>query len=95
MTTFEQIHCSLLCDLKDERKSGELKATTSNLANMYWSSYKPTQNTLRKHGILKKLRTRKDIVIVRPDKGSGVVILDRDIYHRKILEIMILQSSRN
>ena len=95
LTTFEQIHCSLLCDLKDERKSGELKATTSNLANMYWSSYKPTQNTLRKHGILKKLRTRKDIVIVRPDKGSGVVILDRDIYHRKILEIMILQSSRN
>ena len=95
LTTFEQIDRSLLCDLKDERKSGELKATTSNLANMYWSSYKPTQNTLRKHGILKKLRTRKDIVIVRPDKGSGVVILDRDIYHRKILEIMILQSSRN
>ena len=67
LTTFEQIHCSL-CDLKDERKSSELKATISNLANVYWSSYKPTQNTLRKHGILKKLRTRKDIVIVRPDK---------------------------
>ena len=37
---------------------------------------------------MKKLRTRKDIVIVRPDKGSGVVILDRDIYDRKILEII-------
>ena len=70
LTTFEQIHRSLSCDLKDERKSGELKATISNLANVYWSSYKPTQNTLRKHGILKKLRTRKDIVIVRPDKRS-------------------------
>ena len=44
---------------------------------------------LRKHGILKKLRTKKDIVIVIPDKGSGVVILDRDIYDRKILEIII------
>ena len=55
---------------------------------MYWSSCKPTQNTLRKHGILKKLRTRKDIVIARPDKRSGVVILDRDIYDRKILEII-------
>ena len=55
---------------------------------MYRSLYKPTQNTLRKHGILRKLRTRKDIVIVRPDKGSGVVILDRDIYDRKILEII-------
>ena len=89
MATFEQSH------LKDKRNPGELKAMISNLANVYWSSYKPTQNTLRKHGILKKLRTRKDIVIVRPDKGSGVVILDRDIYDRKILEIMILQSSRN
>ena len=37
---------------------------------------------------MKKLRTRKDLVIVRPDKGSGVVILDRHIYDRKILEII-------
>ena len=88
MATFEQIHRSLSRHLKDERKSGELKATISNLTNMYWSSYKPTQNTLRKHGILKKLRTRKDIVIVRPDKESAVVILDRDIYDRKNLEII-------
>ena len=70
LATFEQIHRFLSRDLKDERMSGELKATISNLANMFWSSYKPTQNTLRKHGILKKLRTRKDIVIVRPDKRS-------------------------
>ena len=88
LANFEQIHCSLSRNLKDERKSGELKATISNAANVYWSSHKPTQNTLRKHGILKKLRTRKDIAIVRPDKGSGVVILDRDIYDRKLLEII-------
>ena len=55
---------------------------------MYWSWYKPNQNTLRKHGILKKLSTRKDIVIVRLDKGSGVVIQHRDIYDQKILEII-------
>ena len=70
LATFEQIHRPLSRDLKDERNPGELKAMISNLANVYWSSYKPTQNTLRKHGILKKLRTRKDIVIVRPDKRS-------------------------
>ena len=86
LATFEQIHRSLSRDLKDERKSAELKAATSNLAKVYWSLYKPTQNALRKYGILKKLRTRKDIVIVRPDKGSRVVILDRGIYDRKILE---------
>ena len=37
---------------------------------------------------MKKLRTRKGIVIVRPGKGNGVVILDRDRYDRKILEII-------
>ena len=46
------------------------------------------KNTLRKHVIWKKLRTRKDIVIVRLDRGSGAVILDRDICDRKILEII-------
>ena len=43
---------------------------------------------LRKHGILKKVRTRKGIVIVRPEKGSWVTILNRDLYERKILEII-------
>ena len=88
MATFEQINCSLSRDLKDGRKSDKLNATISNLANVYWSSYKPTQNTLRKQGNLKKLGTRKDIVIARPGKGSGVVILDRDIYDWKNLEII-------
>ena len=37
---------------------------------------------------MKKLRARQDIVIVRPDKGSGVVTLGGDIYERKILEII-------
>ena len=36
LATFEQIHRSLSGDLKDERKSGKLKATISNLANIYW-----------------------------------------------------------
>ena len=88
LATFEQIHRSLSRHLKDDKKSGQLKATISNLANVYWSSYKSTQNTLRKHGILKKLRTIKDIVIVTPDKRNGVVIPDRDIYDWKILEII-------
>ena len=88
LATFEQIHRSLSRELKDDRKSGQLKAIISNLGNFYWSSYKPTQNTLRKHRILKKLRTRKNNVIVRPDKRNGVVILDRDIYDQKILEII-------
>ena len=36
LATFEQIHRSLSRDLNGERKSGELKATISNIANVYW-----------------------------------------------------------
>ena len=45
LATFEQTHCSQSRELKDETKSGELKATILNLANVHWSSYKPSQNT--------------------------------------------------
>ena len=36
LAIFEQIHRSLSRDLNGERKSGELKATISNIANVYW-----------------------------------------------------------
>ena len=32
----------------------------------------------RQHGVLQNLRKDKDIVITKPDKGNGVVILDRN-----------------
>ena len=41
---------------------------------------------LRKHGILKTVRNGNKIVIVRPENGSGVTILNRDLYDRKILK---------
>ena len=65
LSTFESIHRILSRDLKYENQSGELKASLSNLANNYWSTYKPTKNTLKKHRILKRLRLNKDIVITR------------------------------
>ena len=72
LETFEQIHRFLSLDLKDESKSGELKASISNITNLYW--YRPTQNTLRKHRVLKKLETRKDIAIVRTDKKEITIM---------------------
>ena len=63
-TTFELIHRTMTKDLKAEKNSSELKAQISYIANSYVNSYKPSQATLRKHGILKKLRNNKNIVIV-------------------------------
>ena len=88
LSTFESIHRTLSRDLKYQNQSGELKASLSNLANVYLSTYKPTKNTLKKHGILKRLRKNKDIVTTRPDRGSGVVILDKQFYKEKILRLI-------
>ena len=41
---------------------------------------------LRQHGVLQILRKNKDIVIMKPDKGNGVVILDRKLYNNTIEE---------
>ena len=45
-----------------------------------------TQRILRQYRILQNLR-RKDIVITKPHKGNGVVILYRKLYNNAIEEI--------
>ena len=83
------IHPSnFITSLKYENQSGELKALLSNLANVYWLTYKPTKNALKKHGILKRLCSNKDMVITRSDKGSGIIILGETFYEEKILKLI-------
>ena len=88
LTNFDFIHCALTNDLKDKKRSGELKTKMSRLANSYVNAYKPTQNSLKKHKVLKRLRESKDNLILRPDKGCGTVILDREEYVKKIYAII-------
>ena len=59
-----------------------------HLANSYYSNYKPTRAALKKHGIHKKLINNKDIVILRPDKRNGVVIMDKITYKSKMDELL-------
>ena len=58
----------------------------SHLANSYFYNYKPSPHILRQHRVLQNLRNYKDIVITKPDKGNGVVILDRKLYDNAIQE---------
>ena len=37
---------------------------------------------------LKSLATNKDVIITKPDKGRGVVVLDRNTYDTKINELI-------
>ena len=75
-------------DLKSEVKSIDLKSEISLLASAYIGKYKVSQKTLQKHRILKRLQQNKDIVITRPDKGNGVIILDRTEYSKMVYEIV-------
>ena len=42
----------------------------------------------QKHKILKKLRNNNNILITKPDKGDGVVIVDRIYYMSSMYEIV-------
>ena len=87
-TTFEKIHRSFLNNLKSEETKSQIKAHLSYLANSYFYNYKPSPRILRQHRVLRNLRKNKDIVITKPDKGNGVVILDRKLYNNAIEEII-------
>ena len=88
LTTFDFIHRAMSKDLQDVKEAGEVKAKMSYLANTYVKSYKPSKNALRKHKILKKLRNNNEILITKPDKGNGVIIVDRNLYKSSLYDIV-------
>ena len=58
------------------------------LANSYFYNYKHSPCIPSQHHILQNLRKNKDIVITKPEKGNGVVILDRKLYDNALQEII-------
>ena len=78
----------LTSELKEGVDPNMVRVDLAYLANNYTSSYKPSYSSLKKHSILKKLKNKKDIIITRPDKGNGVVIMNRSDYHQQILRII-------
>ena len=87
-TTFEKIHRSFINNLKSQETKSQIKMHLSYLANSYFYNYKPSPRILRQHRVLGSLRKNKDIVITKPDKGNGVVILDRKFYNNAVEEII-------
>ena len=43
---------------------------------------------MKKRGIFKRLSKNNNIVILLPDKNNGTVVMDRDVYIRKIFDII-------
>ena len=77
-----------LKNLKSEETKRHIKADLSYLGNSYFYNYKPSPRILRQHRVLRNLRENKDIVITKPDKWNGVVILDWELYNDAIEEII-------
>ena len=87
-TIFQKIHCSFINNLKYEETKSQIKAHLLYLANSQFYNYKPFTCILHQHRVLRNLRKNKDVIITKPDKGNGVVILDRKLYNNAIQEII-------
>ena len=74
-------------NLKPEETKCQIKGDLSYLANSYFYNYKPPR-VLCQHHILQNFRKNKDIIITKPGKGNGVVILDQKLYDNTIPEII-------
>ncbi|XP_057298046.1 uncharacterized protein LOC130628959 [Hydractinia symbiolongicarpus] len=86
--SLEMIYRFMFSNLKDKNDDNLLKSSLSHIANSYYHDYRPSGEVIKKHGILKKLK-KNNIVILKPDKGNGVVILDRKDYEKGILDIIL------
>ena len=86
LTTFEKIHCSFIKNLNSKETKSQIKVHLSYLAISYFYNYKPSPRILRQHRVLRDLRNNKDIIITKPDKENGVLILDRKLYDNAIQE---------
>lgn len=85
---FELINRTMVRNILDRKLKGKLVADLSHLAHSYVSSHQPSAADLKKYRVLKNLRRNKDIVILKPDKGNGLVVMDRKAYEQGILSII-------
>lgn len=73
-------------NLRDTKQARKLASDLSHLAYSYVSLYLITTADLKELRVLKELRKNKNIVILKPDKGNGVVVLDRTDYDHQLIE---------
>ena len=70
------------------KEKSQIKAHLSHLDNSYFYKYESLPRILCQHRILRNLSKNKDIIITKPNKGNGVVILDGKLYNNAIDEII-------
>ena len=74
--------------LLDKSTDNKLKSDLSHIAQLYVNSFRPSNKDIKTHKVLKNLHKNKDIVILKPDKGNGVVVLNKLDYIKGINDII-------
>ena len=85
---FARIYYTMQRNLKDTEMAGKLATDLSHLAHSYVSTFKPSKKDIQRHKILKGLKSNNNIVILKPDKGNGVVVMDRSDYNQGLQKII-------
>ena len=85
--SFESIYQSMKSRLLD-KSNDKLKSDLSHIAQLYVNSFRPSHKDIKTHKVLKNPHTNKDIVILKPDKGNGVVVLNKLDYIKGINDII-------
>ena len=69
-----------------------MKASLVSVGNLNFCKLKPEHssviNTKEIISSLTKIKSNEHIVITKPDKGSGIVIFNKDDYNSKMLNII-------
>ena len=92
-TEFEVFYQGLLKDIGNIPET-ELQLIKTKLRNT-WEKYTKIKEPYKYRKIINELRKREDIAVLKADKGRDVVIMNRDKYHEKCLELLDTKNSKN
>ena len=86
--SFESIFNAMISRLLNKKDENKLKTDLSHLAHLYVNSFELSPKDIKIHKVLENLHKNNEIVVLKPDKGNGVVILNRSDYTESILNII-------
>ncbi|VDP72241.1 unnamed protein product [Schistosoma mattheei] len=74
----------------NEEKKGWFKSKLVDIANQYFVSSTPKSNILSKEHLiaLRNIKQNNEVMILQPDKGSGVVLMNTADYVAKMKSIL-------
>ena len=81
---FETIFHSITSRLIDKKDESKLKADLSHIAQIYVNSFKPSTKDIKTYKVLNNLRKNSNIVVLKSDKGNGVVFVSKTDYIKGI-----------